>query len=1295
MSEERQLTQHLQWLDDLHGIVTDFAAREKELETGFQNRASVRARQLKSTSEEIDLNLHRNIEATNVTAEAETERIHALATARTARMLEAYKNTLRQVDEQAQNLKDKKRFKLQQTMLKATRKRDIDTEKAKDRLREFNKAMDVEDARIVSLKEKARKSFGAFPDLGHLLDGGQVDESAIDGEAHEEVQLEELRELLTQNDSDLEDFRRAFLPKFFKIFPVGLVMMGVVLLHAGLTFASYQLDWGEVIYKILAGTFIASLSIVAIMHSLGRKLTASVIGSAADVYAFAEHLSALGRVKADKRYEKRRAALDAEFKQAKETEDTDWADIQREVDEARKEYLEAVEQKRHRVHYKHENAVPRKVERLEHDRAVTVERLRSEAAAAKQELSERLKSNDGSEDGAYFDTWESMSAEWNDSVPNYTAAFASAIETAIAQSPEWNADLLAGWQPPTEYPPSISFGHLDVDMEHMCEGVPQDERLAIPGTPQFQIPLTISIPHEGGVLFEAGAERRAKAISSLNNIALRALSNMPAGRVNFTVIDPVGLGQNFAGMMNLADFDETLISSRIWTQSGQIEKRLAELNDHMEKVIQMYLRNEYQTITEYNEKAGNIAEKYHFVVVADFPNNFTDLAARRLINIASSGTRCGVYTLIHWDSRQQLPPDIMPDDLRDKNIHFRETGYGFVLNERLINGVTVHLDPPPPPEIEMEITKLIGQAGLDSNRVEVPFEHVAPAENEYWTHDTTDELRIAIGRTGATKLQYLSIGKGTCQHALIAGKTGSGKSTLFHVIITNLALTCSPEHVEFYLIDFKKGVEFKCYGATHLPHARVVAIESDREFGLSVLQRVDEELRRRGEMFREVGAQDIAGYKRAGGKEPVPRSLLMIDEFQEFFVEDDRVAQNASVLLDRIVRQGRAFGIHVILGSQTLGGAYTLARTTIGQMVIRIALQCNETDSYLILDDNNPAARLLSRPGEGVYNDSSGMLEGNSPFQTVWISDTERDEWLQRVHDQAAASDRIFQVPIVFEGNAPSDIAENNELAACLAAETVEARSPRLLWLGAPNSIKGPAAAKLQRQSGSNLLVIGQREEAAQALVMLSCISLAAQIPAGKARYLLIDGTPADTPERESMLNLTGALKSNVRHVKNSEIESVLIELTAEMNKRGEDEAAGESIFLIIHGLQRFKKLRYEEDFSFDDDAPAKPGAQLNDLICEGAGVGIHVIATIDTYNNLQRALSRKGISEFEMRVLFQMSANDSANLIDSAKAANLGMHRALYYNEQEGHMETFRPYALPEPAWMESAIESVNRLHA
>src|SRR5262249_50240647 len=149
----------------------------------------------------------------------------------------------------------------------------------------------------------------------------------------------------------------------------------------------------------------------------------------------------------------------------------------------------------------------------------------------------------------------------------------------------------------------------------------------------------------------------------------------------------------------------------------------------------------------------------------------------------------------------------------------------------------------------------------DAHRVEVPFDFVAPAPDKVWTGDTRNGISVGVGRAGATKTQSLQLGRGTSQHGLIAGKTGSGKSTLLHAIITNLSLIYSPDEIELYLIDFKKGVEFKPYAEQHLPHARVVAIESEREFGLSVLQRLDQELKIRGDKYRVAGVNDVASYR--------------------------------------------------------------------------------------------------------------------------------------------------------------------------------------------------------------------------------------------------------------------------------------------------------------------------------------------------------------------------------------------------------------------------------------------------
>src|SRR5262249_50127770 len=213
------------------------------------------------------------------------------------------------------------------------------------------------------------------------------------------------------------------------------------------------------------------------------------------------------------------------------------------------------------------------------------------------------------------------------------------------------------------------------------------------------------------------------------------------------------------------------------------------------------------------------------------------------------------------------------------------------------------------------ILQRVGEDAKGAHRVEVPFEFIAPAAEQWWTGSSRQGISVALGRAGATRRQHLELGGRTSQHALVVGKTGSGKSTLLHALITNLALMYSPDEVELYLIDFKKGVEFKTYAVHDLPHARVVAIESEREFGLSVLQRLDAELKVRAERFRAAGAQDLNAFRSAAPEARSPRILLIVDEFQEFFVEDDKLAQEAAQLLDRLVRQGRAFGMHVLLGS--------------------------------------------------------------------------------------------------------------------------------------------------------------------------------------------------------------------------------------------------------------------------------------------------------------------------------------------------------------------------------------------
>ena len=125
---------------------------------------------------------------------------------------------------------------------------------------------------------------------------------------------------------------------------------------------------------------------------------------------------------------------------------------------------------------------------------------------------------------------------------------------------------------------------------------------------------------------------------------------------------------------------------------------------------------------------------------------------------------------------------------------------------------------------------------------------------------------------------------------------------------------------------------------------------------------------------------------------------------------------------------------------------------------------------------------------------------------------------------------------------------------------------------------------------------------------------------------------------------------------------------------------------MFIGGLQTWRTLRRrEDDFSFSaETGPPKADAILSTLLRDGPLVGLHVVTWTDTVNNLSRFLDRSSQSEFENRILFQMSQMDSSQVIDSTAAGRLGAHRALLHREEHGSIQKFRPWATTEVAWLE-----------
>ena len=1338
-------------LDQLRRTVHDAVKSAKQTDDDFTTRSARLRSQFDLAMEGERSRWASDMEAARTDAETRRNDTEVTFAARKMRISRALSSTRQRKAGEIETEEGRHTFAIQRDLLEADRVRETDTANNKATHEAFVARLASEQATLEHLETDARSTLGAYGSLAQMISTGNAT-PALDTSKHENELVETLHAKLDGVSHDLGRIRAFVLPLLFKFLPIWLWVILIVAAPLAFVPELRKFDFNAAPMPKIGGIIFASLAVVFSLYFLGKKLAAPVAKTSAIALAESRKLHEVCAQKAESSFVAETGRIQTTHASTSQMLNGMWKQKQVGAKSLREDWAGRLENRARTLNSVADGRRLHRLAQVEQSHAEQVERLAAQSSERKTQIEATHAEGLGKLTTARDTAWKVIEADWQNIVVPVYKTIAVAAHTAEKTFPKWEAGLWKNFTLPDAFPHAARFAELSVDVERLAEVLLKDERLTLPGPRRFTLPLLLEVPRSASLLFETKQSGQEQVIGALNNLVLRLFTSAPPGALAFTIFDPVGLGQNFAGIMHLADFEERLINSRIWTQQAQFEQRLADLNEHIEKVTQMYLRNEYATLAEYNAQAGRMAEKYHFLVIADFPVNFSDVAVKRLQNIAASGPRCGVHLLVHWDQRRTAPVEFVPDELRKNSVCIVPKGEGFavascpgakvpvglptpspsqegnktpsgaisgsppmeglgvgLVNVNTWDGLKLSLDAPPDSELATRLLLQIGKDSIDSNRVEMPFAEVAPGEGEFWSLDTTNELRVPVGRTGATKLQYLALGKGTRQHALVAGKTGSGKSTLFHVIITNLALWCSPEQVEFYLVDFKKGVEFKVYATMKLPHARVIAIESDREFGLSVLQRVDDELKRRGDMFRKLGAQDIAGYKRAGGTEAMPRVLLLIDEFQELFVEDDRVSQGSSLLLDRIVRQGRAFGIHVILGSQTLGGAYTLARATMGQMVVRIALQCNEADAYLIMNEDNPAPRLLSRPGEAIYNDDAGTLQGNSPFQVVWLPDQVRETWLEKVRalaerrapalrDSTGRAELELRAPIVFEGNAPADVRDNPLLRVALATPVTAPATTARVWLGAPNSIKGPTEAAFRRASGNHLLIVGQREEAALAMLGVSLVSLAAQQPKGAARFFVFDCSAPDSAEAKFLERVVAIIPHEVKLVRPGDVDEVMSALAAEQQQRADNaNADAPETYLLVHGLSRNKKLKFDEEMSFsmDADAGANSGLLFNKLITEGAALGFHVIATCDTYNNLMRMLSRKAISEFEMRVVFQMSANDSASLIESPQANNLGLHRALFYNGHEGWLETFRPYALPDEQWLEEVRRKLAALNA
>lgn len=208
-------------------------------------------------------------------------------------------------------------------------------------------------------------------------------------------------------------------------------------------------------------------------------------------------------------------------------------------------------------------------------------------------------------------------------------------------------------------------------------------------------------------------------------------------------------------------------------------------------------------------------------------------------------------------------------------------------------------------------------------------------------------------------------------HGLVAGTSGAGKSEFLKTFLAGLAVTNHPDDLQFLLVDFKGGGDYRTIAT--LPHTVDLVTNTDDADHAGVkraLGLLEAEVERRQRLVNEHGARDLATYRTArerDGSIPVLGRLLVVaDEFGE-------LATRQPELLDKLVsvaRVGRALGVHLLLATQRPSGAITPQIQA--NVPLRVCFRVLEGEAADVIGSNEPESIPRRAAGRGFVRNGDG-----------------------------------------------------------------------------------------------------------------------------------------------------------------------------------------------------------------------------------------------------------------------------------------------------------------------------------
>lgn len=761
---------------------------------------------------------------------------------------------------------------------------------------------------------------------------------------------------------------------------------------------------------------------------------------------------------------------------------------------------------------------------------------------------------------------------------------------------------------------------------------------------------------------------KQKAHQVVNSLVGRLMASSSPGKLNVAMID----AEEMDGTCDVFKFLNRNIF-QILARPEDIRKYLDEKERHIGNIIQNLLLGSVKSLYDYNQAKEN-KESYHVIVIEDFPIGFNSESLSLLQKILKNGVRAGVNVIMLVNEDKIDSSEDTRKAYNSSNMGQLEricSVYDLTKNNELIDFDSF---------TEEHLRKIVQyvNSGVEIRKEEaILFADYMINQSEWWQRRSAKYIEIPFGMSEDRQIQKLKITQESGQNsAVVIGIPGSGKSVFLHALICNAAINYSPDELNMYLIDFS-GVEFNSYALHNLPHARVIAPEAEREFGLSILNELVEEGARRMDLCRNNDVSNIVDLKAKNPSLHIPRLLVIIDEFQKIFeIENDLISREANAKIHTIIQEFRKFGINLVLATQKLPSSSILPKDLIAN---RVVFKSSPADfsSLISLPINGKVPQLHT--GECIYNSESGSPYDNHKVQGFLITKHDIDKLLNQISE---FSDNLHYQRkhnmVVFRGN---DLPEfrNRRVARCHQTPSNIPDSIGI-YLGESISIhETDVCAILRKESANNILILGGESHVAQRIAYYATISASTAHTDQSATFVTLNFMRREDTLNEELQSVFESLPFSSQIVsKTAEIIESLTAIKEEIDERRKDEERPQDhIYLSIYAFQLARM--FDKGGRRGDDV-SESGVLLDYILKNGPAVGVFTIMQCDNWDNLSRI--GNPLLSFTYRVALQMTENDSNKIVGSSIASKLfvfnrpsSVYRAYFRDNNRNINIKFKPY--------------------